>query len=428
MAGDVFIPGRRLRVRVEKLVWGGDGLARVNGAVCFIPGVAPGDVAEVRITSVNKSFLRADLLRVLEPAPGRREPPCPYFGTCGGCSLQQLTYDAQTAAKQEMVEDALRLLLKSQDLFPAPLIPSPREFGYRIRTRLHVKRLHRGSVLGFYEARSRRIVDVASCLLLPPALDGALSTLRECIPASGEVLLALDQETGSLCVAVNHNATEPGDPEALLNALRSAGLPVMGVALRSPRAMHSAGGTILRYTIDGLRFTAPIDGFMQVNQAMLAALQRTVLEYLSPHPDECILDLYAGSGFFSLPAARSGAGITAVEYSLVSVEQGRLAAESAGLDKVRFVSQRAEDYLPESEFCDAVILDPPRQGAAPEVLSGLLDMAPGRIVFVSCEPVLMARDLTILVKGGYRLRAIQPLDMFPQTIHVECVALLEKTH
>jgi 23S rRNA (uracil1939-C5)-methyltransferase len=386
--------GAEIEVEIERIVPGGAGLAHASGYTFFVTLAAPGDRVRVRVERVRGKVAFASVLEIIAPSPVRVEPPCPYFGRCGGCDFQQLTYEAQLQSKVEIIRDCLRRIARLEPPAEIPITPSPAIWHYRSRARWQHDEL-RGH-LGYYELASHRVCDVAECPVVLPEVQAKLSALREALKAG-----ALD-ETAEEFQAV------AGDD---------------GVSLLPPLAEQDAGE---RYrNIAGERYRFNAECFFQINHALLEPL---LVEALKDATGDTAVDLYCGVGLFTLPLARRFARVVGVEGNASATAFARLNLANAQLSnadiKTARVGQWLEQHAQTLTPVDFLLLDPPRAGAEPETLAGILAMRPRRIAYVSCDPATLARDLRGLVNGGYTLDSLAAFDMFAQTHHVETVAHL----
>jgi len=386
--------GELLELRVDALAAGGDGVGRApDGRVVFVPFAAPGDRARVRITERHKRFARGRLEELLAPGPARREPVCPVFGTCGGCTWQHLDYAAQVEAKRAILRDALERL-GGLRLAAAPEVrPAPSPYAYRGRARVL---LNRGRV-GFRQRRSHRLCETARCPVLAPALDRALGDLAERAPR--EHLQAV------------------GEWELVAGAAGAVRVTPLAHPLpRSPR---------LALAVHDERIEVSPGVFVQAHPALHAALARTVHD--AAGRGDTAVELFCGAGFFTLGLARRFARVVAVESEGRAVADLRRNLEAAGLGNVEVRGGRAERVLGGVPGpVAAMVLDPPRTGLPPGLVEAVAGRAPERLVYVSCAPDTLARDLARLVGRGYALTRVQGLDLFPQTPHLEAVATLDR--
>jgi 23S rRNA (uracil1939-C5)-methyltransferase len=399
-------PGELLRVKTASPVHGGYALARVPGTgVLFVRGALPGEEVRVRIGQGKRDYAFAEAVEILSPSPHRVAPPCGLFGECGGCQLQHAAYPYQLQMKGEILSEAFRRI---GGIDAAPEIaPAGGPFGYRYRGQFKT----RGASIGFYAERSRRLVPVARCPLMTDPINAALPALREtgALAPPGEIHLATD--------GTRVAAWFPGvrfDPRI---AARASG--ALSGAVFEDRVV---GEGMVTLPLDGLSYSVSPRGFFQANWRMNLALIGRLAGYLGGARDSRVLDLYAGAGNFALPLALRCGEVVAVEGDHASFPALRRNIRGNGLGNVRAVKSRVESYRPEGRY-DAVVLDPPRSGLSPGALSLVGGIAAGTILYVSCNPSTLARDVRVL-SARYDLAALAMHDFFPNTHHVEALAVL----
>ena len=418
--------GDALEVSVERVVPGGAGLAHAEGLTVFVPLAAAGDRLRVRVERVKGRVAFAALVEILEPGPDRIEPPCPYFGRCGGCDFQQLNYAAQLRAKVEIIRDCLRRIGRLAVPEEIPITPSPAEWRYRARARWqHDARHHR---LGYYELASHRVCDVAECPVVLPEVQDALARLRAARVAGRD-----DPDLGETPTGGRASSLAPGKSETNAAEEFQAVAGDDGVSLLPPLAEDDARERRRRVAGETYRFNA--ECFFQINHALLGALVAEALrgaageDAASNGSGGSAVDLYCGVGLFTLPLARRFARVVGVESHPAAARYARLNLEDAGLANARVETAEVGDWLLRRAArvapADFVLLDPPRAGAA-EAVEGILTLSPRRITYVSCVPATLARDLRALADGGFALDSLRAFDMFPQTHHVETVAHLSR--
>jgi 23S rRNA (uracil1939-C5)-methyltransferase len=440
--------GQRLCVTIERLVFQGNGLGRLpDGRVVFVPYTAPGDEAEIAVKGVRDDFVRADLVRVLAPASVRADPACRYFGDCGGCQWQHLTYPAQIEWKREMLRELLARVGKLPDVPVSPPITPIGPWEYRARAQFKIfaaGRLH----IGFHQRETHRVVDVDRCPLLDARLNNILGILRR---MREPALLKLFPRLREIWAAVGAGAA-PGTGEAIVSlfarpqdraAIRllfhriQAEVPTLvGVVLLDgdprghPRIVDRHGRGAILEEVGGYRFRVDAGAFFQVSGEAAGTLTRLVLEATALTGSERVLDLYSGVGTFTVPLARVAREVVGVEANAAAAADAVHNLRGNGCPGARIVQAQAEQALPglasEGPW-DLVVLDPPRQGVSRRVLDAIMGMAIPRIVYVSCDPSTLARDLGVLLPAGYRCTNVTPVDLFPQTFHLEAVAVLERT-
>jgi 23S rRNA (uracil1939-C5)-methyltransferase len=427
---------------IESLDHEGRGVAHVDGKAIFIDGALPGEHVEYASYRRKPRYEQADVGRILKASAQRVVPRCRYFGTCGGCSMQHLDPTAQAAAKQRVLEDALRHIggVKPEIIYPAIHGPS---WGYRDRARLSVRLVPtKGGVLvGFHERRSSYIIDMRSCEILPPHVSALLPRLRELIAG-----LSIPDRLPQIEVAVSDGTTvlvlrnllpfTAQDESRLAAFACAAGIQVWTQPGGPDTAMplHPTNGPGLAYTLP--EFDVRIDflptDFTQVNVHINRLLIRRSMQLLDPQPGERIGDLFCGLGNFSLPIARRGATVVGVEGSETLVARALENARSNRLDaRTEFhaanLFEATEDSLAALGRLDKLLIDPPREGAIAVVKALGEQQMPPRIVYVSCNPATLARDAAVLVhEKAYVLRGAGIANMFPQTSHVESIALFER--
>lgn len=431
------LPEGEFSAQIVDLAEDGRGVARLDGKVTFVADALPGETVKFRYTRVHKDADEGEVTQILLRSPDRIEPVCAHFGVCGGCSLQHLAPPAQIAHKQKQLVDALRRIGKIEAEQLCPPLSGPTE-GYRRRARLGVKYVDkRGTALvGFRERASPFLAALESCAVLDPRVGQKLRVLGECI-AKLSIRSSLPQievacaEPVALVLRIMRPPSED-DRTRLLELARTEGFTLY-VQPSGPASVEpmTPPAPILDYSPDGssdrLQFQ-PLD-FIQINSAVSQQAVRQALAWLRPQPGERVLELFCGLGNFSVPLARSGARVTAVEGEPSLVARARANAERLGLDISFYASdlfQPAADAPWLQAPFHSVLLDPPRAGA--EAMMPVIGARrPARIVYVSCHPGTLARDAGVLVHGhGYRLVRAGVMDMFPHTTHVESMALFER--
>ena len=380
-----------------------------NGLAVFAPFAAPGDLARVVITKQTRAFARGEVVELLEAGPQRAAPGCPYFGPqsqvlpCGGCQWQHVTLEAQLEAKRLMVRDALQRIGGLHHVEVEPCLPSP-PWNYRNKADFEIRSKGAGIGIGFNAFASRDLVNIESCPIQSEANNAVLAAVRQLLLSRPEWVEAARTTLPGLVVRSNSS----GEALALLEgrlphaevfaaALMGAVPGVQGLLVRGPGdAAETFGQDWLLEQVDGLELRVTGSGFFQVNQFLTATLLCTVLEMLQPQPGERALDLFCGVGLFALGMARAGAKVTGVEAYAPAIEDARWNAKRNSL-KARFEVGLAARYLQRSQpgAWDAVVLDPPRSGAA-DLMPLLAAAAPPRAVYVSCDPATLARDLKVL--------------------------------
>ncbi len=406
------LPRSPLEARIDGFTHGGEGVARIEGKAVFVPGALPGERIRLRVTDDRARWARAVLLEVLEPSPGRTEPPLADPDAIGGGDLAHATPDAQRQLKTRVVREQLTRLGRVDAPPVADCLAVGPDLRYRTNVRLHADA---DGQLGYHRAGSNEVVPVHDLVLAAPAVQALRDAVGDATGAS-EVGLRAHATTGTAAVVLTPGPgpldIPDGDFDVVLVQPNGTQLPLRGDG-------------VLAETVAGLTYRFDASSFFQVSTGGAAALVDHVLGAVGDVDGALVWDLYAGVGLLSLPLVRAGAEVVAVEGHEAATRWAAENATAAGLELTvehapvaRFVADAGRgDDLP-----DVVVLDPPRTGAGDEVVAALVDLAPGAIVYVACDVAALARDTRALTAAGYRLTAAQPLDLFPMTHHVETVA------
>jgi len=399
---------------------GGASIARDEGKVWLVNYALPGEVVEAEPRGKQGGVAVANTTSVIEASPHRVEPRCPYFGTCGGCQWQHASYAHQLELKRQVVEEAwARAGLRLPP--DAPVLGMDDPWRYRIRGEFEAIPTAEGWRFGFHRQRSHSVIPIATCDIHDLRIEQALPAFAQ---AAGELqlknlqnlLLTVEPNGRGLLWRMRHRGKEPVWP-------RDEFAGRVGELLPDQVVLDDA----MSLEFWDMSFRVRSDTFVQTNYKQMLVLYQAALDMLAAGPEDHVLDLYAGMGTISVAVARTAAGVTAVEENPRAVQVGRLNARINSA-KVEYLPGKVETVLRQVRMGrhQAAILDPPRAGCEPAALAELLRLGPERLVYISCEPSTHARDLIALVRGGYRVRRAAIVDMFPQTYHIETVALLER--
>ncbi len=424
----------QVEIAVEKLVHGGSGLARLDtGQAVFVPGVLPGERAVVTIRRKRKGFLEADLIEVISPSKDRSDPPCTGEKQCTGATWQHIAYPAQLRYKQDILLDTLSRIGGMSPARSLPILPSPRTDHYRLRTQFNVRTKDNRQRIGFFRQGSYDLIEVDDAFLIDPLINKTLKIVRSLVrklPPLGEIHI---------------NATPSGEVHLLLFSEQGA-LPSMGsffadlkkavpevigiTGFANRKKAFALGTNHLTLEIEGLGLHATEGNFYQVNWDQNRNMVKTVLDFAALTGNETVLDLYCGIGNFALPLAKKAKAVIGIESGYSAVEDAKANAELNGITNTEFIAddmQKGLKTLIQRKMrADVVVLDPPRSGATLKTLERVLAFVPRKIVYVSCNPSTLARDLKFFHLFGFRLDRLQPVDMFPYTYHIECVAEMKR--
>lgn len=439
-----------LTLRIDALTGEGQGVAHVEGYAVFVPGTLEGETVSAHIIKVTSSYAVAKVLEILEPSKHRVEPRCPIFGRCGGCALQHLDYPAQLAVKQKQVLDALERLGGQTDVPMRPILGMEEPWRYRNKGSFPFGLAAGAAVFGFFAERSHRLIPLFDC----PIQDAAIIDIARRVANwanESEVSVYHEETKHGILRHVMARALSTGETmavivtaiplnRALAQSLVAALENVDSVWLNcNPRATNVilgdrftllAGKPALTEVIGGYRFRVSPQSFLQINAAQTAVLYEQAVTLLAPQSGETIIDAYCGIGTLTLMLSRHASRVIGVEQVPEAIEDAKRNAADNGVTNVEFLCDDVSDALPklfsQGTPIGGILLDPPRKGCDAAVLDAILAAAPSRVMYVSCNPATLARDVKRLCANGYALAAVQPVDMFPQTGHVETCALLCK--
>jgi len=390
----------------------------------MIPAAVPGDLLEIKTHSDKRDYALGSIVRVLQPAPERREPPCPYVSSCGGCDWQHIRYEAQARLKGQVLAAEFRHTI-GIDLNPDGLVePAPAEFGYRSRVRL---KTGPSGKIGFHHPGANSFVAVEACLVAAPPISAAARLSSELGRDCTEIEVVTGQH-GEVLIADLTKA--PGAFEGKI-ARRIVEDGIVGLILRCGAIRELFGEARIAFEAElGCVIEADADLFSQVNRAQNLKLVATVMQLAGLCPNMQVLDLFCGAGNFSLPAARRDARVVGVDHKELAIEAARRNAKRMGLEDARFIAMRALDgvrFLLQTGYCpEVLILDPPRAGAT-YLIESIARLKARRLIYVSCNPPTLVRDLRQLRLKGYETCTVRGFDFFPNTHHIEIVASLVLT-
>ncbi|WP_107850857.1 23S rRNA (uracil(1939)-C(5))-methyltransferase RlmD [Oceanimonas marisflavi] len=418
-----------LDIRILELNSHGMGVARHQGKPLFVAGVLPGEEVRVKLTTQTSRYATATLQKVLKASPDRIKPFCAHVADCGGCNLQQLPLEAQRTLKQKAVFSLFGR--HGVNELPEPEWLQGEGQGYRRVARLAIRRRGKGVALGFRRSQSHELAEIEHCGVLTPVLSALIAPLRQLLNRLTALRqlghLELYDSAEGVALLLRHKGHLPApDLDALLAFAQARTLALFLQDDTARRPLHVPFP--LYYQIDNLRLSFTPGDFIQINAALNERMVRQAIDWLAPDPGAPVLDLFCGIGNFSLPLAAAGHPVTGVEGVMEMVEQARGNAEDNRLNQARFYrADLATDFTQEPWVAQGfghVLIDPGRAGAE-RVMPYLAELAPERLLYVSCNPATLARDSEVLLAAGYRLSRLGLIDMFPHTPHCEAMALFE---
>ncbi|MEO0351063.1 MAG: 23S rRNA (uracil(1939)-C(5))-methyltransferase RlmD [Cyanobacteria bacterium P01_A01_bin.15] len=445
--------GQVIDLTIDELSTNGDGVGRWQDRVVFVANAVPGDRLQVRLTRIKPTYGFGKTLQITAPSPHRVRPACIVADKCGGCQWQTVTYDRQLQAKETQVRAALERIGSFQSVPIQPILAAPQALGYRNKATYPLARGTGGTLkVGYYRQGTHQIVNLNRCPIQNDALNPLLASAKAGIRLRNWSLynekkhqgrlrhlsLRIGQNTGQMLLTLVSTGYLP-EVKKQANQWLSEHPSLVGVCLNINSEQTNAvfghetrclaGQPYLEEIFLGLRLRIQLATFFQVHTAQAEALVQIVLEQLQLQGNETVIDAYCGIGTLSLPLAQRSARCLGIESQAEAVAQARQNAALNGLNNTEFFVGPVEERLLEvsaHRSIDVIVLDPPRKGCDRTVLDALIAIKPTRIVYMSCNPATLARDLKILCAQGFGLKTVQPADFFPQTAHVECVAFLEQ--
>ena len=438
----------------------GEGIARIDDMAVFVEGAAEGDLCQIQITKVKPRYAFARLVGVSEPSDARIKPPCAVYEKCGGCQLLHISYEKQLELKGRFVRDALERLghldLSDAEFFDTLGMENPSR--YRNKMVFPIGKKADGRITGgFYAAKSHNIIALSDCFLGDKFASDCLAAVIRYIKESKvepydekthkgairRLFVRTGERSGEAMAVISANAKELPDEKKLINALlgvKSDKFKLTSIILNINTEKNNLvlgdknrtlyGNATISDTLCGLKFDISPNSFYQVNPVQTERLYQTAVDFAELSGSETALDLYCGIGTISLCAAKKAARVIGAEIVPQAIVNAKENAKRNNIKNAEFYTGSAEDIseklLAEGFGPDVVFLDPPRKGSDEKTLDAILSMAPEKIVYISCNPATLARDLAHLTAGGYALKKVQPVDMFPHTTHVETVVMLKK--
>lgn len=435
---------KKITLRIDSLAAGGSGVGRVDGKACFVPFTAVGDLVQARLVREHRSWNEAELLELLEPSADRVQPVCPVYGQCGGCNWQHISYEKQCQAKQQILTDALQRIARLQSPPVNSTIAAEQPLAYRARVQFKLYATEAGLAMGFFRKGSRFVIDLPDgCPVAITAINQAASRLKSVLcrlPDRNRIpQISLEDGLDGVTAIVHYIGSDArGLADLLLSCQGELGLAGLFLQTARKESLQPIfGSETIRYQVPGcsnqdemLTLGYSIGGFAQVNRQQNQQMISLVCGSAEVSPDCRVLDLYCGNGNLSLPLASSVAAVTGLEEYPASIASAVDNARQLRVNNSSFkcidASEGVRQLLDSQTGFDLILLDPPRQGAV-ELADQLGKLGAWQIIYLSCDPATLARDIRMLCSDNcYKLVQATPLDMFPQTSHLETIALLSK--
>ncbi|UOE94506.1 23S rRNA (uracil(1939)-C(5))-methyltransferase RlmD [Alkalihalobacillus sp. LMS39] len=442
-----------VEVMIEDLTHEGAGVAKIEGYALFIPKALPGERAKVKVLKVNKGYGFGKVMETIDQSDERVDPICPIYDQCGGCQLQHLSYEAQLSQKQKQVKDVLERIGKLTDVKVHPTIGMENPWRYRNKAQVPVADREGGLVAGFYQQRSHEIINMDECFIQHEANDEVVQTVKSICEQYGvrgyneqthrgtlrHVVARYGLMTGETMVVLITRTAELPHKDEIIEQIRTKLPKVKSIVqningkktnvIFGDKTVVLWGEPYIYDFIGDIKFAISARSFYQVNPEQTKALYDKALEYANLSGHETVIDAYCGIGTISLFLAQKAKHVYGVEIVPQAIDDAKRNAKLNHIENADFAVGEAENVIPwwyaQGIRADVIVVDPPRKGCDEKLLQTIIQMKPKRVVYVSCNPATLARDLRILEDGGYGTKEVQPVDMFPHTNHIENVAVLE---
>jgi 23S rRNA (uracil1939-C5)-methyltransferase len=422
-------------VLTEKLVHGGNGLTHLKtGQAVFVPGVLPGERVVVTFRRKRKGVLEADLVKILAPSKHRITPLCHGEKECTGATWPHINYPAQLAFKQEILVDTLKKIGALEPGRLLPILPSPRTDHYRLRTQFTARMKDNSQRFGFFRQGSYDLIEVENAFLIHPVIDKVLKSIRALsgkLPPLTELHINASPSGEAHLLLFSEQRTFPALGPFFSDLIKIAPEVIGMTGFAGKQKAFFLGKNRLTFEVEGMTLHATEGNFFQVNWEQNRNMVKTVLDFAALTGSETVLDLYCGIGNFSLPLAKKAKNLIGIESGWSTIGDARANAMENGITNTEFIAddmQKGLKSLMERKLrAEVIVLDPPRAGATLKTLERVLAFVPRKIIYVSCNPATLARDLKFFHLFGFRLDRLQPVDMFPYTYHIECVAEMVRT-
>lgn len=441
-----------IEVVFEDLTHDGAGVAKVEGYPLFVKNALPGERAKIKVIKVNKGYGFGRLEEILEQSPHRVDAPCPIYKECGGCQLQHLSYEGQLLAKEKQVRDVLTRIGKLENVKVHPVLGMSEPWRYRNKAQVPVGEREGGLIAGFYQQRSHEIIDMEACMIQQEKNDEVVQAVKRICTKYGvtayneqrhkgtlrHIMARHGQVTKEVMVVLVTRTSELPNKEKIVKEIVESVEGVKSIiqnvnskktnVILGDETRVLWGEEVIYDLIGNVKFAISSRSFYQVNPEQTKVLYDQALTYAELSGQETVIDAYCGIGTISLFLAQKAQKVYGVEIVPEAIADANRNADLNGINNVEFAVGEAEVVIPnwykEGIEADVLVVDPPRKGCDDALLQTIIEMRPKKVVYVSCNPATLARDLRVLEDGGYRTVEVQPVDMFPHTTHVECVSQL----
>ena len=434
-----LMTNNKIELHIERLVYGGKGLGRHNNMVVFVPDVITGEKTLVEISTRKKDYAEAELIKIIKPSPHRIAPPCPIYHECGGCQWMHMDYPFQVQSKREILSETFKRTLKTDYIAIQPLIPSSTPLNYRQRVQFKVKHKNGNYTLGYYKQETHQLVDVDECLLLRPLLNKALKKIRLLLNSGKitqltnlkELHMHCSSDERAIAFILYADGISKDKIENLFKEIKETVSEAAGIIfIDKYKKRIIAGNPFIEEELQGISFRISADSFSQIDWEQNKSLVKLALDYIGDKQYNNGLDLFCGIGNFTLFIAKNADNVIGIDSGKTAIDDAEYNSKKNLIKNIRFmyndVKYRMASLLAEGSCFDLVLIDPPRNGVGKESVNLIAGFQPSKIIYISCNPVTLSRDIVYFKAKGYEIKRLQAVDMFPQTYHIETVAELVK--
>ncbi|MBI5748037.1 MAG: 23S rRNA (uracil(1939)-C(5))-methyltransferase RlmD [Nitrospinae bacterium] len=429
----------KIELHIERLVYGGKGLGRYNNMVVFAPDVITGEDAIVEIKAQKKDYAEAELIKIIKPSPHRIAPPCPIYHKCGGCQWMHIDYPFQLQSKKEILSETFKRTLKMDDIAIQPLIPSSSPLNYRQRVQFKVKNENGNYQIGYYKRETHQLVDVDECLLLRPLLNKALKKIKELLNSAEisqlknlkELHMHCSSDERAMVFILYADEINKDELNNLFKRIKEAVSEASGIIfIDKYKKRVAANNPFIEEELQGVSFRISADSFSQIDWEQNKSLVKLALNYIGDERYKNGLDLFCGIGNFTLFISKNADNVIGIDSGKIAIDDAEYNSKKNLIPNISFmyndVKYRMASLLAKGKKFDLVLIDPPRNGVGKDSVNLIVRFQPSKIIYISCNPVTLSRDIAHFKAKGYELKRLQAVDMFPQTYHIEIVAELAK--
>ena len=421
--------------KIDKLIYGGYGLGRIFDKAILVPKVIPDETVRVKVIKEKSGYYIGEAVEIIKPSKDRITPKCPFFHNCGGCDYQHIRYQSQLGFKEDILNETLKRVGGFKEFSVYPIIPSPEPFFYRLNAQLKISKTKEGIELGFFKKDSHKFIHINECIICRQEINGLINVFSQIdkdnlLNNLNYIEIIISNSTKKILLASSLNKINKSHMERLYSHIKEQEKNIDGFVINLKRKKVFSGKPYLFEEIEDTKYRVSSDSFFQVNYSLHDTLIKKIIKFVNPKKKDNIFDIYCGVGTFTIPISRKADSVFGIEESPSSINDAIFNKKSNKIKNCYFYNEKAEDGLlileNEGISCHTALINPPRAGCSEKMKKTLSSANPQKIIYLSCNPSTLARDISFFSKRGYKLSSVQPFDMFPQTYHIESLVKLEK--